>query len=685
MLPYEDCGPSRLPEMLRSCDRLLELEVLAASSRIADPERLWQVLSSLTSLRKLILLCSEAEEWMFEPCDEFSSFAMFDDPSEAQDSLQTVVLTSAPSEPSGLVLRPIASTFPNLESLNLSTRRQHLRPEHLALLPHSLTSVELPQHDLIDCTSIHRFSVLPNIRHLKVCVEEEVSLAGQVLPPTVTALHLTGWRTASIPKEFWSSGTQEDGNTAVSNLVSLQVYSISLESFRALPSSLEYLRLTSSLTQSVIEPDEHAFEHLPRLKSMILDSGYSFGKGGFTQFPPSLTKLQSRHILCDNGQALQLPVHLRTLETSEDTMDAELLNNIFRDKLPSSLTVLNFTGCEWSREMFSALPPTLKELRILFLTNTVSILDATSVLSVLPRGLNVLDCLELTLHRRKQHLYVRPEGFKDLPRQLSKFRCGVLFEGDHHPKDLANFIGDLPRSLTTLGLDHYTTKEVEIIDEKKLKAAQTIAYAMILHKVKHGSVYSGSTASSSTPMVGGTGPEANNIKPISAQPSWTADMMSELPSRLTNLQFYRVTKETKWTSTEMQHLNLSDLGSLLIQGGMMTVSSITCLPRSLRTLTLSCDFDDDAKIFALLPRHLTCLQLPFVYNIREESLSDLPRSLVSLEMAEGQCYLTPESAKLLPLSMSVAEGALQIGLRTIKSIYRSEPLREPDLRTKWSD
>lgn len=612
-LPSGDCGTSRLPGMLTSFIHLTTLEIHAHRVRIAHPERMWRVISSLKSLLKLSLRCSTAEEWMFEADEDLSSlFAVFD----AED----LVTAPSASDLQYTKLRPIASALPCLESLLLETKKHFLRPEHLALLPKSLTSFSYPEPGYIDYHSIHLFAFFPNIREINLpthgvghlCVFEGV------LPPTVTYLAVPG-SVVQIPSSFWGSNHQ---------ITTFKAHSIDQASFDGLPSSLETLDLDQPLTGF------HYHEHLSKVTDLSVGGWAELNDNNDRKpslLPNGLKKLT---IDCYTTQ-LELPAHLESLDMNVVTVK-QTMEDVLRLKSLTSLTI-HYQKMDVKLEHFSALPPGLTDLT-LFRPSRGSILslELNPVVAELPRGITAL--------KLAVYLYITSSFLEHLPRQLTSLHFGLILEAPiGEPEAMGPHIGGLPRNLVSLTITH-------------VGRAQDAAES-------HGL------------------PKLTRLQPEAVV--WSSDMVDHLPKRMLRSLSIVGAEGTKWSDELMKRLDGEKIEILTLNRSELLFSAFPHLPKGLKKLIAQGKTRYSSSSFKFLPRTLNYLYMPDLDQVYDQDLGDLPRGLRYLTLAHTLPHVTKESEKVLPQSIVfVASGTLATAFNTRTNRATNAPLQDPDPRVR---
>lgn len=619
VLPHDSFGPSRLPQMLHSCSSLSSLTISADGARIATPERMWSVLSSLSSLRKLRLICLIAEEWMIEYDENIET--LFDEsPSLPPPDTPIAHLPSTEYE-----LRPIAATFPHLESLFLKTKRQFLRPHHICHLPKSLTSIKLPDHKSVNYTCLPYFNDFPNIRTILLDVPKEPKepLSG-VLPPTVTKLTLSD-AYLKIPAEFWGSQSQ---------LISFTGNLHTELSIASLPPSLEKLTFPYIIEQ---EARYYRYDHLPRLRCLRFQGSHYENREDniLPALPPTLENFQLQN--ATDSTPFDLPPSMRTIYISSlNEYETSVLDLFLRLPALTSLHIA-YVDLSFNEEFMRALPTGLTFLQISHKPwgkrFRPKLVNLSPIALDLPRGLSSLLLSE-------NIFCLTSSGFKDLPRHLTDLDIGIVFHGNY--RDIGEHISQLPRTLVTVRFEH-----VELI---------------------------GVDAN----LIG-----THHLRP--AETRWDVGMLNNLPhASLTDLRIEQANAAI-WTE-EMANCLGPNLKRFSLYGGVFKESAVLHLPRTLKSLTIG-NQELPAIRFKDLPRNLRELSLPQFCDVHEWDLVDLPPGLTKLLLSETDLYyLLPSSFNLLPLSISnVSYGPLLIGFHNQQHRINNEPLQDPCRRKTWQD
>lgn len=623
-LPSNDCGPSRLPAMLKFCQRLTILKIDAPRVRIAHAWRMWDVLSSLTMLRKLKLRCHNADEWMFDFNQDLSTFFVeFPDPTDPNPPQPAKILT-------GPTLRPISATFPHLESLHLGSEMTFFEPEHIRLLPKSLTCFKLQDSyhgDKFDQECLPYFLELPNLRKLSLKVDGlRYEIAG-VLPSTVTHLTLSN-ASIEIPKEFWG----EDCH--VTRFIGNVVEESSVQSF---PPSL--VELNFSCSSFKLPASFLRYNHLPHLEVLTFSSGPHSRpppEAFLPAFPPTLTMLKLDSI--DDHSALPPLNRLKTLHIGRMT-DIRIFESIRNFR---ALTSLFITLAEVGipTEFMSDLPPGLLEIYLSVSSWSPQLqhyhLDVNPIASLLPRGLKMM-------YLSVPSFTITPAAFKDLPRHLEVLSITVIFEGP--PGDdsqIERDFLDLPRTL------------------KKLIVAHTV-----------------SSGRKTMPP--------HYVKRTQKDTCWTANMLNNLPKRSLTSFSLIYALGTVWTAELMKGFGDSSLTELTICGGQLLESAVQYIPRGLTSLSINAGSEDTltfpSKRLIDLPRNLTALTSDMQPD-SEINLLELPPRLKALYMKTEKCL---KDAHNLPFSIADVSYPLASKLNSFKTRIMNEPLQDPCKRTRWLD
>lgn len=633
-LPYYANGPWRLPTMLYSCRRLTSLKIHASSARLALPEQLWNLLSTLSALQHLHLECLEADEWLFEPeIDPDFSAILF---GEEEDSVSPNAHPS--STPTSRVLRPIAEAMPNLEYLHLETRHAHFEPHHIPFLPKSLTYLELPCNERMTAVSLPYYHECPNMRTIRVLVTHHEQITG-VLAPSITSVSFWGGANLAIPSTFWKD----------CNLIEF-FGDATAETIKQLPKSVEIVKCAG------LWHTQHWSSHdcmellkaisLPNLKYLKFPNNYDLDRRTkqWTPFPsPTIETLHLfgsyqhfTHVL-DVEPRMKLPTMLQTLIVDEITRPAALFAGLAE---LSSLTFLQFQvrgQCFESPDFLTNLPESLTHLdyKDAWGSNVVGSVEPILINSAIPKLPRKLQ--RFTICNRL--FYMTSGAIKDLPKHLNILSVAVVFDADCEPQE---HILELPRYIATLNIIH------------ALPLAERF----------------------NSRSIGPVSP-TKTLKGNVDNSKWTFDMFKNLPLQsLTTLSIMN-TANTCWTSEMMKLLHPTDLGYLRFNRGVFEEDAVASLPRGLTSFLYEGDTPLSGKCIPNLPPRMVRLTLPETFDVDEKELTLLPSQLYSLTLSQKLPHLNELSARFLPASVCLVahEGnVLYRGLRSLISAARSAPL-----------
>lgn len=281
-------NPSRLPRMLGSFKALSSLTIIAPGLRIGHPWRIWHSLSKLNLLRTLYLSFVEAEEWMFDgPSKELT----ISDNTEAARDFRLRFLE----------LRPIASTFPHLQSLRLATGAQFFTDKDLAKLPQSLTYLNLSNHHRLTSACYEYLAALPHITTILLQIFRQAPLDESAkLPKTITSIAVTSvlLTIPEIPRSFWNG----------CNIIHLHL--------GMTPSSIEHVPsdFLESITSMIETDPKSSFSRFSRLKSIHLMVGGSAEGRSLPELPSTLEKLKITLTEFRSAEAFNLPPFISDLQ-----------------------------------------------------------------------------------------------------------------------------------------------------------------------------------------------------------------------------------------------------------------------------------------------------------------------------------------------------------------------------------
>lgn len=632
--------------MLYSCPRLTSIEIRASISRLATPQQLWDLFSSLTLLKRLRLECAEAEAWLMEP-EEPAEFAhLFDETLMAELSVNTSANSTITAPLALPPMRPIAQALPNLEYLHLNASNCHFKPGHIAFLPKSLTHFAIPYNRDLRSNCLPYFHECPNIQSIYISVESDERLTG-VLAPSITSISFGSGTNLEIPASFWSA----------SKLIKIKGY-ITSETLLQLPPSIEVIKIPTrswalyGWTSDVCESVLYAIERnhlLPNLKQLKFSNFYNVARNAeWPPLPKTLEKLSFTGYVANPARIshTRLPLLPQSLTklTAEDFSD---VHGLFKSIAGlSSLTTLRFKmryQCFDNADFLRNLPGGLTYLEL----SDVSRFDPfepiclDSALPSLPRKLKYLDASDIVY-------YMTSKASKHLPRQLQHLTIGYIFDQvvPTTPDDsiLSDHILDLPRTLSILSLAHATKETSQYSDWHGPKFHRKVLLGHPLNT------------------------------------TWSLAMFKNLPLKyLTSLTIHN-SKDTLWTQ-QMIELLPYDLRILYIsEGSQLDEEAMRVLPRKLLRFEYRGHCGSlTSRFFGSLPPFLADLNIPEMWDVDEASLTQLPRHLCTLMLSPVLHRLSESSAKFLPPSVLTFTDkcVLERGVRPLNSVARAAPLGDP--------
>ena len=421
---------SRLPGMIASFDKLTCLSITGLITRITTPLRMWKCLSQLHLLKTLKLHCVEADEWMFEPCElevDLTCFSFDDDEPSSHN---------APTIPK---LRPLATTYPHLETLDINHMRlRRLQNEHLLELPPTLTWLQLQTFDLLDEKCLAYTQNLPKLATVKLYAKECSDLTG-IIPSSITSLTISSHHAVDCPPSFWAG----------SSVIEVDI-PFSLDAIASLPPSIEklYVRRAS-------HPGAHIdICHLPRLKHLTV-SNHDVSLNALTPLEsldyysgtPSIpiecvsTRLKSIYFSWYGSGSFNLLPWVNTMSSLTKALiscKADLKASDLCD-LPQTLTSL-----EWYQSMYGGHPIPLDD-----------------AVDKLPRGLQQLSFTS-------SPLYISSSAFHKLPRSLRSLSMKHHFASNLSPEVCASHVKQLPRSMTSWTSDQYVLPSLYLFGDPSL-------------------------------------------------------------------------------------------------------------------------------------------------------------------------------------------------------------------------
>ena len=407
--------------MIGSFESLLHLSI-ESSNRIALPYRLWNCLSKLTQLKTLKLKVPQVDEWMFWNGTSESEFATLYNQSSADSRAKTQLLST---------MRPMATTFPNLETLLLAEKSAaFFRNEHVSLLPRSLTSLAvLVKKGSIDEGCFEYVASLPKLAKLHLIAHSCTKLSTP-LPPSITLLSIEkSDNSILIEPSFWVGSTITDLSLPLDpasvaylppTITKLNVVGKNLSnlSFQHLPSLLsvrlasegETLGFVIPTFSSPVEALDMVFRTsrnnfdlrtvLPTVKHLNINCGPQADLDNAFKYIQSFTQLVSLRLytmIFESGHLHRLPPTLTSFEWNplqrqivKPSTDEDVA------KLPRGLTSLDFQSfaVKLSSSAFQHLPPLLKSLTLCIeLPTEPSDEEIAKHFQALPRSLRSLNII----------------------------------------------------------------------------------------------------------------------------------------------------------------------------------------------------------------------------------------------------------------------------------------------------
>lgn len=517
--------------MLNSCLRLTSLEILCSTSRLALPQQLWDLISSLSSLQRLHMECVEAEEWLFEPESTSELADFFFDESEGETSSADGGL----SAPASMPLRPIAAALPNLEYLHLETRNCKLEPEHILQLPKSLTHFHLLGNDNFTTKCLPYFYDCPNMRSIRVKVAPKEVISG-VLAPSITSVTFYGGARISIPASFWSASKLLEfiGDATPDTLLQL-------------PPSIEVIKFSNiwhSEGWNVREIATFLNEcNLPNIKQLCFPSAYNVDPHS-KRWPEFPSKLE----------------HLTLTGYSYDVSSENLADPPFT--LPSTLKSLEAENFKGPTALFKAITELGSLTRLVFHLRHQFPKDS-SFFANLPETLTHLEFKESWQSKNNANLepvFLNPILAK-LPRNLQTL---ILCNKQFYMTSIAS--RDLPRMLKTLSiafiLEAAGNLHEHILGLPRYISDLTLVHARILNRAGSSNSWPGPKPFSNAAF----------LKGDAERTAWTIAMVKSLPSMfLTSLSILNAVN-THWVRDSMEHLSSTPITRLAFSHGTLTMS-----------------------------------------------------------------------------------------------------------------
>ena len=528
----------------------------------------------------------------------------------------------------------------------------HLTDEHVALLPKSLTFLELGNSNSI--TNIGISLLPPNLKTLIVssCLLSFESaksfpstltelvlpkttqlLSDLPLPPHLTSLTLGDTSLYSdmlcLPRGITKLDLGRNLNLCDADIAKLPRFLVwfslqdnhllTSQSIPFLPSTLQHLRITGNAKFGEVIISSGSGENVcwPKgLLSLELPDNTSLSGGLSLQYlPPGLTRLQllaNQNI--SNEWVPQLPRTLTLMEISEEPLLTEaclpflpptlltlnvVIPSTYVKELPRRLTALNVERCHTLVDnCLSDLP-----VGLLFLKISCGRITDSGIL-FLPQQLHTLHLIN--------NVYLTDNGIKDLPSGLTKL---VIEDGDTLT---AGCVKNLPRGITHLVLP--PTVMFDITDES-----------------------------------------------VRDLPRYITELNMERNENLTNAGIIRLPRT-------LTSLNLSNNENL-------TDSCVKHLPRGLIYLNVSMsDYLSPACLSSLPQCQLIVLPNHLMQNIRDRHIEFLPRHLLSWDM-ESNKEVSEASFEMLPHSLTKLglPKKMVIGLDDDHAKYLPPVLTELDL------
>lgn len=398
---------ARLPEMVGLLINLTSLTIKSHSRQIEHPNRIWSCLSKLNQLRMLDLRLQQAEDWMYEWI-----------PASTGTNNGQVA-----SQASQQVLRPIAATFPSLETLKISSKERAFQTKDLPFLPRSLTHLALRSTDF-DHESFENLASFHKLSYLRVdqiagwCNWEIAKLPSSITSFTCNDI-------APFPKSFWND----------TNLVSFRG-GITEECVSELPTTLESLFLTCGYTAQTI-----SLTHLPnltRLQTELRTAPTLFvcsPNAPLESLPTITIRDMQPSILPSSLTSLRIIAHLNQLESVVPFFKAiGTLSKLEALEVKAPVVQTSFT-----HDVLQYLPPSLKSLtwtitgirlfnsmHFKTIPSTLTQLEAplsAALLELLPR--HTLTDLNVTLQiddKEPAPSYLMPDGSSVFPSTITTLK-----------------------------------------------------------------------------------------------------------------------------------------------------------------------------------------------------------------------------------------------------------------------
>lgn len=641
---------SRLPGMIASLEALTRLTIHAPENRIARPHRMWECLSKLSQLKELELDFLDVDEWLF--CSGPSADELLPRPPGE-------IAFASLGEPTHRTLRPIATSFPNLETLDLTSTRPGLfQNEHVAQLPPSLTSLVLLNGGSINEGCLDYIGSLPKLAQLRFRAPDCVVLSKPLPSSSLTSLSIMkDEKPITIEPSFWSTSL----SSAPSKMVELKL-PLAESSVAHLPPTITKLELPKVPDFSTL-----SLAHLPLTSIKVRGC---LGKFTIPRFNSPLETLDLDGVWTADNVGFDSPIP--TVKYLNLDWDHGADASIIMQYIGHFTQLLELKMTTWSiidPLCFQDLPLTLTSLHWNNRKPWHSFaLD--SILEKLPGGLR-----ELNLFRRC--FTISTAFFRHLPRSLLKMNIFVVISQDTTDQDAANHFLDLPRSLQSLIMLPY-------VIPPSLPSHGLVAIELLTSMP-----LAASWDPNLTPM--GQALTQNHFAWCSHREDgdfiWTAEMARNLPD-LECLEVGNL-EDTVWTEEMALSLPRS-LREFCLESTAFSSSLFKSLPPNLHTLTYETfvpydtsdtQFDWLGEDFSMLPRSLTKLVVSYLGSIEDEHLALLPDLLLAFQSALATKLTKTGALAHLPIhcllsgsnSACYAQNALNERLRTM-------PLLDPDPR-----
>ena len=406
---------SRLPGMVSSFESLLHLTIYSPYARIAHPYRIWNCLSKLSQLKTLDLEFPQVDEWLFLIGGIDPNFpSLFLEESDHNSS----------SEPPTTCVRPLATTFPNLETLALSdtSTETQLQNEHLKLFPPSLTSLKLNfrKGGGVNAKCLEYISSLPKLAQLWF-VDDFCDRLSIPLPPSITSLSIVCRGSISIEPSFWVGSNMMElllpiDDASVAHLPP-SITKLKMFALGNLTTPLSFAHLPSLLSADISSPTQL---EMPIFNSALETLNLHFSlREGSVQPGAAISSVEKLYIQWDN--CLDLPSAFISLGSLSKLVKLKIGTDHGVDASCFEYLPTSLTSFQWNN------------------TNMENVIIDTFI-DKLPRGLKSLEFpyYSATISTR---------FFCHLPRSLETLSICLAFSGDFSDEELAKHASELPRAL----------------------------------------------------------------------------------------------------------------------------------------------------------------------------------------------------------------------------------------------